>query len=138
MKATGAGRGPDGRVPFVRSILSVWSVSASPCRQARRTCGHSPAAENRVTSQRVSIEHVRITSTRTFAEVKAALEAKLRRYDDRIAALIRSGDIERARAELEKLAAPTGLTILQSLNPGVALSLRGGRAMRCSTGSETS
>ena len=85
------------------------------------------ASEGRVMSQRVSIEHIRIISTRTFTEAKAALEAKVQRYDDRIAALLRNGETERAREELEKLAAPTGLTILQSLNHGVALALRGGR-----------
>jgi len=85
-----------------------------------------PAAQApTITSHRVSIEHVRITSTRPFPEVKQALEARLRPYDPRIAALIRSGETERARTELEQLAAPTGLTILNSLNHGVALSLRG-------------
>ena len=101
-------------------------VSLGVALQASAQGVQAPSSpESRISSQRVSIEHLRISSKRSFAEVKAALEAKLRRYDDRIAALIRSGDVESARAELEKLAAPTGLTILQSLNPGVALSLRG-------------
>jgi len=103
----------------VLACAGAWLAGATTVRAQPA----SPAPV--VTSQRVSIEHVRIASTRPFAEVKAALEAKLRRYDPRIATLIRSGETERARAELEQLAAPTGLTIIDSLNHGVALSLRG-------------
>jgi uncharacterized protein (DUF302 family) len=103
----------------VLACAGAWLAGATSARAQPA----SPAPV--VTSQRVSIEHVRIASTRPFAEVKAALEAKLRRYDSRIATLIRSGETERARAELEQLAAPTGLTIIDSLNHGVALSLRG-------------
>ncbi|MDB5860836.1 MAG: hypothetical protein JWQ76_4525 [Ramlibacter sp.] len=83
--------------------------------------------DERVTSQRFTIEHVLIASRRSFDEVRAALEAKLQHYDERIAAMLRQGEAERARVELERLAAPTGLTILQTLNHGSALVLRGGR-----------
>ena len=103
----------------VLACAAVWLAGATTARAQPASPG--PV----VTSQRVSIEHVRIVSTRPFEQVKTALEAKLRRYDPRIATLIRSGETERARAELEQLAAPTGLTIIDSLNHGVALSLRG-------------
>jgi uncharacterized protein (DUF302 family) len=81
----------------------------------------------RTTSQRVTIEHVRIVSTLPFAEVKTALEAKLKRYDGSAATLIAAGDIERARAQLEQLASPSGLTIMQSLNHGLTLAMVGPR-----------
>lgn len=77
-------------------------------------------------AQRVTIEHVRVTTSKPYAEVKAALEAKVNRYDDHVTALIRGGDVEGARKELERIASPTGLMILQTLNHGVALALRGG------------
>jgi len=127
METMGAGRMADRRVHLVRWILIGLLGLGIALQASLQNVRAQSAAEDRVTSQRVSIEHIRITSTRTFAEVKAALEAKLNRYDDRIAALLRDGQTERARAELEKLAAPTGLTILQSLNHGAALSLRGER-----------
>jgi uncharacterized protein (DUF302 family) len=79
------------------------------------------------TSQRVTIEHVRIVSRLPFVEVKNALEAKLKRYDGSAAALIAAGDTERARAQLEQLASPSGLTIMQSLNHGLTLALVGPR-----------
>ena len=84
-----------------------------------------PASAVRVDVQRVSIDHIRIASPKPYAAVKAALEAGLKRYDPRIAQMIRDGHVEDARAELERIEAPTGLTILQTLDPGMALALRG-------------
>jgi uncharacterized protein (DUF302 family) len=78
-------------------------------------------------SQRVTIEHLRIVSALPFADVKAALEAKLKRYDGSAAALIAAGEIDRARAQLEQLASPSGLTIMQSLNHGLTLAMVGPR-----------
>jgi carbon monoxide dehydrogenase subunit G/uncharacterized protein (DUF302 family) len=101
------------------ALILLAYVYLAPKAQAQTQSGV------RVVAERVSIEHVRITSAKPYADVKAALESKLHRYDDRIASMFRSGDIEGARAELERLAAPTGLTIMQSLNHGMALALRG-------------
>jgi hypothetical protein len=47
-----------------------------------------------VTSKSVTIEHVRITSTRPFAQVRAAIEAGLPRLDANITVMLSSGDQE--------------------------------------------
>lgn len=84
-----------------------------------------PQPEVQVVAQRVLIEHIRITSTKPFAEVKAALETKVQRYDERVTSLFRSGNVEGARAELERLASPTGVMLMQTLNLGAGLALNG-------------
>lgn len=117
----------EGRHPMTQSpkCLAVLACAGACLAGASMALAQPASPVPVVTTQRISVEHVRIASTRPFAEVKAALEARLRRYDPRIGALIRSGETERARAELERLAAPTGLTILDSLNHGNALALLG-------------
>ena len=51
-----------------------------------------PTAE--VTSRQITIEHVRITSKRRFAQVRAAIEADLPKLDTSIKVLLSSGDQE--------------------------------------------
>lgn len=72
-----------------------------------------------------AIEHVRITSSKPFAEVKAALETTVNRFDDRVVVMMRNGDLAGARAELERIATPSGLMIIQTLNLGGALAFVG-------------
>ena len=48
------------------------------------------------TSQTISVEHIRITSERSFAEVRQRLEATLPKLDVSIAAALGSGDQKRA------------------------------------------
>lgn len=47
-----------------------------------------------VTSKPITIEHVRITSKRPFAEVRTAIEANLPKLDTTIGVLLSSGDQE--------------------------------------------
>jgi uncharacterized protein (DUF302 family) len=49
-------------------------------------------ARTEVTSKPISVEHVRITSTRPFEQVRAALEADLPKLDTNITVLLTSGD----------------------------------------------
>ena len=108
--------------PTVAAALIVLACLAlAPKARAQSLSG------SQVVAERVSIEHIRITTAKPFAEVKAALESKVKGYDDRVGSMLRSGDIEGARAEIERLASPTGLMILQTLNHGGALALRGQR-----------
>ena len=58
-----------------------------------------------VNTATISIEHVTIPSQRPFESVKAALERLVPRIDDGIFVLLRYGEAERARRELEQ--APT-------------------------------
>jgi len=81
----------------------------------------------RIASRTTSVEHISIRSSLPFAQVRSNLEARIKRYPASIAALVADGDSVRARAELEQLALPTGLTILNSLNHGNALAMVDGR-----------
>jgi uncharacterized protein (DUF302 family) len=47
-----------------------------------------------VTSRTIAVEHVRITSSRPFAQVRAALEADIPQLDPSIMGLLASGDEE--------------------------------------------
>jgi Domain of unknown function DUF302 len=51
----------------------------------------------KVTSRPVTIEHVRITSKRPFAQVRAAIEGDLPRIDANITVMLSSGDQEGIR-----------------------------------------
>jgi uncharacterized protein (DUF302 family) len=87
--------------------------------------------EDRVTTQPFTVEHIRIGSKRSFDDVKVALESRLQAYDvARLIPFMQKGDIAGARAELEKVASPTGLSILYSLNHGGALAMEGGGPRR--------
>lgn len=48
----------------------------------------------KVTSRSIAIEHMRIASSRPFAEVRAALEADLPQLDPSIMGLLSNGDVE--------------------------------------------
>ena len=50
----------------------------------------------------VEVAHIKIVSTRSFAETKAALERLLPELDPGIWVLLRNGESDRARTELEK------------------------------------
>jgi hypothetical protein len=50
----------------------------------------------------ISVEHVTIRSQKPFESVKAALERLVPRIDDGIFVLLRYGEAERARRELEQ------------------------------------
>lgn len=82
--------------------------------------------EDRVSTRPLTVEHIRISSKRSFDEVKAALESRIRPFQiDRLMPFFQKGDMAGARAHLEELAAPTGLSILYSLNHGGALAMDG-------------
>jgi uncharacterized protein (DUF302 family) len=78
------------------------------------------------TSEKFLVTHVRIHSRRSFSVVKEAIEASLARLSELASTAVRNGDVVAARDELERLAMPSGLTILYSLDHGSALILRGG------------
>ena len=75
-----------------------------------------------VNTATISIEHVTIPSQRPFESVKAALERLVPRIDDGIFVLLRYGEAERARRELEQ--APT-LSIFGFRDHGALLKIYG-------------
>jgi uncharacterized protein (DUF302 family) len=78
---------------------------------------------NRNTSVgKISVEHVTIRSSSTFAAVKATLEALVPRLDDGFLTLLRFGLIDRARQALE---AATTLSIFGDRDHGALLAIAG-------------
>jgi len=57
--------------------------------------------EPKVSRNNIQVEHIRIDSEKSYAEVRRALE-KLPRFDDRFRALLYDGKIARLRAEFEE------------------------------------
>ena len=74
--------------------------------------------------ERVTIEHLTIRSGKTFAAVRAALEALVPRLDDGFWTLLRFGLTDRARQELEAAAT---LSIFGSRDHGVLLAIAGSK-----------
>jgi uncharacterized protein (DUF302 family) len=79
-------------------------------------------AHPNVTAETVRIEHVQITSAKTFAQVRAALEAQVPQLDPAIITALNAGDISGA----EKLAHGAPLFIFLKRNHGALLRAQGG------------
>jgi uncharacterized protein (DUF302 family) len=58
-------------------------------------------SESRESRSTIEVEHIKIASTKTFAEAKAALERLVPEIDSGISVLLREGESERALKELE-------------------------------------
>jgi len=56
-----------------------------------------------ITQRTVQLEHIKIESTKPFAEVKAALESSVPLLDTGIFGLLQRGEIDHARVELGRL-----------------------------------
>ncbi|CAN7493577.1 DUF302 domain-containing protein [Variovorax sp. LjRoot84] len=118
--------------PMTRSnfLSSGWNALIGLGAAALLTTQGPAAAatqEDRVSMRPLTVEHIRISSKRSFDEVKTALESRVRFVQvDLLIPYLQKGDMAGARAELERLAAPAGLSILYSLNHGAALAMDGG------------
>ncbi|MGA7328161.1 MAG: DUF302 domain-containing protein [Rhodomicrobium sp.] len=75
-----------------------------------------------ISTATIPIEHVTIPSRKSFESVKADLESLLPHVDDGIFVLLRYGEVERARRELER--GPT-LSIFGFRNHGALLAIYG-------------
>ena len=75
-----------------------------------------------ITERTVQVEHVRIKSTKPFAEVKAALETSVPQLDTGIFGLLQRGESESARRELEQ---GPQLSIFNSRDHGELLQITG-------------
>ncbi len=83
--------------------------------------------------EKVTVEHVTIRSSNTFAAVRASLEALIPHLDDGFLTLLRFGLIDRARQELEAAAT---LSIFGNRDHGGLLAIAGlnGRAIQYDIG----
>ncbi|MEI9916960.1 MAG: DUF302 domain-containing protein [Methylovirgula sp.] len=79
-------------------------------------------ANPNLTIEMVHVEHVQIVSTKTFAQVKAALESQVPQLDPAVAAALNAGDSERA----QKLEHGAPLFIFLKRDHGALLKAQGG------------
>ena len=75
---------------------------------------------------KVTIEHVYVETEKPFAEVAAALEARMGKFDPAVYGKLRSGaDPESVRARLEGMAGPSGFMLFRTSDHGAILRLVG-------------
>jgi uncharacterized protein (DUF302 family) len=80
-----------------------------------------------VQTTRLSVEHVRLSTPRPYAEIKHELESRLGRLDDGIRTMLRNDDLEGVRAALKKAAGKDDLAIHYIGLHGDWLALAGAR-----------
>ena len=79
-----------------------------------------------MTESRFSVIHVRLTSDRPFADVQAAFERRLGRFEpDVYQALAEGGDPAAVRARLEAMAGPSGFMLFGTSDHGRLLRIVG-------------
>jgi uncharacterized protein (DUF302 family) len=81
-------------------------------------------AQASVTSQTIAVEHIRITSERSFAEVRRRLESAVPRLDTGIAEALQNGDQKRAKDYEDH---GPRLSIFGERDHGALLQIAGGR-----------
>ena len=75
---------------------------------------------------KVTIEHIHVTTEKPFAEVTAALEARMGKFDPTVYEELRSGaDTEAVRARIEAMAGPSGFMLFRTSDHGALLRLAG-------------
>src|SRR5271165_1814090 len=77
-----------------------------------------------VTSWTIAVEHIKISSVRSFAEVRRKLEGTLPKYDASVAAALRSGN--QTRAKDYEVSGPK-LSIENEVDHGALLQIAGGK-----------
>jgi hypothetical protein len=71
---------------------------------------------------RFTVNHVRLTADRPFAEVKAAFERRLGRFDPEVQKpLAEEGDVQAARARIEAMVGPSGFMLFGTSDHGSLL-----------------
>src|SRR5277367_6509508 len=83
-----------------------------------------PTTQTGVTSRTIAVEHIRISSRRTFVEVRRKLEGAVPKLDTGIAEALRSGDQKRARDYEDN---GPRLSIFGERDHGSLLQIAGGR-----------
>jgi uncharacterized protein (DUF302 family) len=106
---------------FLLATMLVAAVDAGPASMEV-----AMAANFQVTSTPLLVEHIKIVSSKPYAEVKANVE-KLGRLDDRVRAFLKNNDIEGLRAALKEIAGADGLAIHYVALHGDLLALKGKR-----------
>jgi uncharacterized protein (DUF302 family) len=90
--------------------------------------GVAHAGDVRVSQTQVVVEHVTVSSSRPYADVKRDLEGRLGRLDEKIRGLLRDNDVDGLRAAVAQTAGKDGLIIHYVGVHGDWLIMKGKRA----------
>lgn len=91
-----------------------------------------------MTESRFSVTHVRMTSDRPVADVQAAFEQRLGRFEpDVYQPLAEGGDPAAVRARIEAMAGSSGFMLFSTRDPGGACGSSASSGRPCSTSSAT-
>jgi uncharacterized protein (DUF302 family) len=81
---------------------------------------------NAMNESRFTVDHIRVTTDKPFAEVAKAFERQLGRFDpEAYKALAADGDVEGVRAKIEAMAGPSGFMLFGTNDHGSLLRLAG-------------
>lgn len=86
----------------------------------------APLNEPKVSRNDILVEHIRIDSSRTYTEIRKALET-LPKFNDRFRALLQDGEIARLREELKIVQGDAGLVIFSVATHGDWLEIISGK-----------
>jgi uncharacterized protein (DUF302 family) len=79
-----------------------------------------------MTESRFSVVHVRMTSDRPFADVQAAFERRLGKFEPEVyQALAEGGDPQAARVQIAVMAGPSGFMLFSTSDHGTLLRIVG-------------
>jgi uncharacterized protein (DUF302 family) len=103
-------------------LLLLCSVSAG----VALACARMSDSKQEQRMGKFTIEHVHVKTEKPFAEVAAALEAQMGKFDPAVYEQLRNGaDPEAVRAQLEGMAGPSGFMLFRTSDHGALLRLAG-------------
>ena len=95
-------------------------------RQSAQTPNSAAVSGSIIQRKSILVEHIRIDSIRRYDDVQAALEA-LPKFDNRIRGLLRDGEIDRVRSELQAIQGDAHLIIFSIAAHGDWLQIVSGK-----------
>lgn len=79
-----------------------------------------------MTTTRIAVDHIHLTTNKPFGDVAKAFEQQVGRFDpDVYKVLAEGGDAEGAKAKIEAMAGPSGFMLFATHNHGALLRLAG-------------
>jgi hypothetical protein len=105
-----------------KSLLKVATATAVFAVPVTTVHAQEKADKPVTTNQTIAVEHIRIESAKSFADVRAVLERTVPHLDPSLVKALDAGDV--ARANQEKKEGPE-LSIFQSRNHGAILQIDG-------------
>jgi uncharacterized protein (DUF302 family) len=95
---------------------------------AASNSGPEPRRDQPADRARFTVEHVRVKTSKPFAKVTAAFEARLGKFDPEVYQRLREGgDPEEVRARIKAMAGPSGFMLFATHDHGNLLRLLGQR-----------